>query len=249
MARLAIVGPATLAAPGEPWGPASAWRWSSSPGELGGPIPARLERVGRRSGNDQIIVWALLFHIFVYHRTGQTDAALGSAVELQERAARSGDFATLATLSGSLPLLRLCAGERDTAVELARRALPILEARPILLVTGIDGPYWLIQACYGLGLRREARAAWKVLRTTAYLIPIARPRMLFWDGKLNARPRRLREALADAERLGMPFDQALALHALGETARADAILRRMGATYYLSDQPGARLIRGQSLFP
>ena len=69
---------------------------------------------------------------------------------------------------------------------------------------------------------RQTRAACAALRKYAGVFSIARPRSLVCDGLLAARVghqnralRSVRRGLAEARRLGMPFEEALALHHLG----------------------------------
>lgn len=94
-------------------------------------------------------------------------------------------------------------------------------------------------------LARNAARACKALRTFAFVFPIARPRALLCDGwhlwyrgKRNAADRCWRKALAAAEELAMPYEQALICAALAATGldsslaqRAMAATERVGAVY------------------
>ena len=73
-----------------------------------------------------------------------------------------------------------------------------------------------------LPTRRAARQACSALRTFARVFPIGQPRARLWNGRLHhlsGRPERAwRASLSAAQRLGMPFEAALAHIELGRPA-------------------------------
>jgi hypothetical protein len=86
-----------------------------------------------------------------------------------------------------------------------------------------------------------ARTALANLARLAKLFPIAAPAAATLLGVYHLRtnhPRRatrhLRKGLALAEQLQMPYDQAVAHAALGNTAEARAIFSRLGCVWHLA---------------
>src|SRR5215216_3428579 len=165
-------------------------------GELSGlpPMLAELDRLGRRSGDAQVRAWALAGHAVAGLRTGdraEAEAALGRALQQAGRPPVKPYwfdlYAMTAEVALALWLDSLARGEGDA------------------------GP-WPVMASQGVGyLGRFAR-----------VFPIGEPRarlhhgLLAWTaGRPAAARRDWRAALAAAERLGMRYEQALALDILG----------------------------------
>jgi class 3 adenylate cyclase/tetratricopeptide (TPR) repeat protein len=191
-------------------------------GELSGlpPMLAELDRIGRQSGDAQVQAWAVAGHAVAGLRRGDREEA---AAALGRRPAPAPEA-----------MLALQLGDRARAVEALRRALDEA-ARPPVKCYWFD--LYAMTAEVALALWLDARARgegdagpWPVMATQAvgYLgrfarvFPIGEPRarlyrgLLAWTaGRTAAARRDWRAALAAAERLGMRYEQALALDILG----------------------------------
>jgi hypothetical protein len=152
---------------------------------------------------------------------------------------------------GTLALAHLRLGGTDQALRTAARTLEVLRSiKPVtfFLYPGIIAmvevylTLWeqaSTQASAGFeSLRKEARAAIKILRTFAQILPIAKPYAQLargseaWlSGRASVANDAWRAGLAEAERLAMPFEQARARYELGrhlglqESARREHLLR------------------------
>jgi class 3 adenylate cyclase/tetratricopeptide (TPR) repeat protein len=210
-------------------------------GELSGlpPMLAELDRIGRQSGDAQVRAWAVAGHAVAGLRRGDGEEA---AAALGRRPAPAPEA-----------MLALQLGDRARAVEALRRALEEAARAPVKC-------YWFdlyaMTAEVALALWLDARARgegdagpWPVMATQAvgYLgryarvFPIGEPRarlhrgLLAWTaGRAAAARRDWRTALAAAERLGMRYEQALALDILGrhgEPAQRPAFRERARALF------------------
>jgi class 3 adenylate cyclase/tetratricopeptide (TPR) repeat protein len=210
-------------------------------GELSGlpPMLAELDRIGRQSGDAQVRAWAVAGHAVAGLRRGDGEEA---AAALGRRPAPAPEA-----------MLALQLGDRARAVEALRRALEEAARAPVKC-------YWFdlyaMTAEVALALWLDARARgegdagpWPVMATQAvgYLgryarvFPIGEPRarlhrgLLAWTaGRAAAARRDWRTALAAAERLGMRYEQALALDVLGrhgEPAQRPAFRERARALF------------------
>jgi class 3 adenylate cyclase/tetratricopeptide (TPR) repeat protein len=214
-------------------------------GELSGlpPMLAELDRIGRQSGDAQVRAWAMAGHAVAGLRTGAREEAEAA---LQRRPAPASEA-----------MLALQLGDRARAVEALRRALEEASRPPVKC-------YWFdlyaMTAEVALALWLDARArgegdagpwpamaarAVRCLQRYARVFPIGEPRarlhhgLLAWTaGRAAAARRDWRAALAVAERLGMRYEQALALDILGRHGepaqrpayreRARALFERLG---------------------
>ena len=184
------------------------------------PLLAELDRIGRHSGDAQVRSWAVAGHAVIGLRTG--DLAEASAA-ISRRPAPAPQA-----------LLALLTGDRALAVEALRRALEQAALPPVKC-------YWFdlyamsAEVAIALWLDRRGRdggdgGPWRAMATEgvrhlgryARVFPIGRPRALLYRGLLawtagRAGPARRdwRAALAAAERLGMRYEQALAVGMLG----------------------------------
>jgi len=191
-------------------------------GEFSGlpPILAELDRVGRQSGDAQVRSWAAAGHAVAGLRTGDLEEA---AAALRRRPAPAAEA-----------LLALQLGDRAGAVEALRRALHRASRPPVkcywfdlyAMTAEVALALWLDSRARGEGdtgpWPAMAAEAVGCLGRYARVFPIGRPRarlyrgLLAWGrGRLPAARRDWRAALAAAERLGMRYDQALALDVLG----------------------------------
>jgi class 3 adenylate cyclase/tetratricopeptide (TPR) repeat protein len=206
------------------------------------PMLAELDRLGRQSGDAQVRAWASAGHAVAGLRVGNLEEA---AAALARRPAPAPEA-----------LLALQLGDRARAVEALRRALQQAARAPVKC-------YWFdlcamtTEAALGLWLDALGRGGrdepWRAMAVQAagYLdrfarvFPIGEPRARLYRGQLawgggrtGAARRDWRAALAAAERLGMRYDQALALAMLGRHAepaqrpaareRAQALFEQLG---------------------
>ena len=202
------------------------------------PLLAELDRLGRQSGDAQVRAWAVAGHAVIGLRTG--DLAEASAA-LRRRPAPAPEA-----------LLALLQGDRAMAVETLRRALEQAALPPVKC-------YWFdlyamsAEVALALWLDRRGRdggdtGPWRAMADQAvgYLgryarvFPIGRPRallhrgLLAWTAGRAAARRDWQAALAAAERLGMRYEQALALDMLGrhgEPGRRPANRERAAALF------------------
>jgi class 3 adenylate cyclase/tetratricopeptide (TPR) repeat protein len=203
------------------------------------PLLAELDRIGRHSGDAQVRAWAVAGHAVIGLRTG--DLAEASAT-LRRRPAPAPQA-----------MLALLEGDRAMATEALRRALEQAALPPIKC-------YWFdlyamsAEVALALWLDRRGRdggdtGPWRAMAAQAvgYLgryarvFPIGRPRallhrgLLAWTaGRAGAARRDWQAALAAAERLGMRYEQALALDMLGrhgEPGRRQANRERAAALF------------------
>jgi hypothetical protein len=148
---------------------------------------------------------------------------------------------------GTLALAHLRLGDTEQALRTAARTLEVLRAiKPVtfFLYPGIIAmvevylTLWEQASTEREPLRKEARAAIKILRAFAQILPIARPYAQLargseaWlSGRESVANDAWRAGLAEAERLAMPFEQARARFELGrhlglqEPARREHLLR------------------------
>jgi len=195
---------------------------------------------GRRDENIQHQVWGLLGKAECLLRAGQS----GEAARLLEAALAlltdHPDQAEQLRAYGLLAVVRLRQGNataaRQAAGEAARRIAKFRAPTAHYLLEGYAGvaevylSLWATNNDSG-GTRRAARHACRDLRSFARIFPIGKPRARLWQGRLAQLSGRTewaqaawRAGLASAERLGMPFEAALAhselsRHGAGEPQR------------------------------
>jgi class 3 adenylate cyclase/tetratricopeptide (TPR) repeat protein len=203
------------------------------------PMLTELDRLGRHSGDAQVRAWAVAGHGVAGLRTGDLAEA---ASALSRRRAPAPEA-----------LLALQLGDRAVAVEQLRQALE-QAARPVVKCYWFDLYAMSAEVALALWLERHGRGEgdagpWRAMATEAVghlgrfarVFPIGRPRALLhrgliaWTGGRAARARRdWRAALAAAERLDMPYEQALALDILGrhgEPGQRPAARERAGSLF------------------
>ena len=214
-------------------------------GEFAGirPLLAELDLLGQRSGDAQVRAWAMAGHAVNGLRTGDLDAA---AKALGQRPAPAPEA-----------MLRLQQGDRPAAVEALRRALEQASRPPVkcywfdlyAMTTEVAMAVWLDSRRRGDGdrgpWRPMAEQAVGYLGRYARVFPIGQPRALLYRGLLAwlaGRPaparRAWRDALAAAGRLGMRYDQALALEMLGRHGEPGQRPRHRERARELFDQLG-----------
>jgi class 3 adenylate cyclase/tetratricopeptide (TPR) repeat protein len=203
------------------------------------PLLAELDRVGRQSGDAQVRAWAVAGHAVIGLRTGNLEAA---AAALARRSAPAPEA-----------MLALELGDRPRAVEAVRRALEQAALPPVkcywfdlyAMTAEVALALWLDRRAIGAGdagpWRAMATQAVGYLGRYARVFPIGEPRARLYRGLLAwtaGRPaparRQWRAALAAAERLGMRYDQVLALDTLGrhgEPGQRQAHRERAGALF------------------
>jgi class 3 adenylate cyclase/tetratricopeptide (TPR) repeat protein len=207
------------------------------------PMLAELDRLGRQSGDAQVRSWAVAGHAVAGLRTGDLEEA---AAALGRRPAPASEA-----------MLALQLGDPARAVEALRRALA-QASRPPVKCYWFDLYAMSAEVALALWLDRRGRdggdaGPWRAMAVQAigYLdrfarvFPIGEPRarlhrgLLAWtDGRPGPARRDWRAALAAAERLGMRYEQALALDVLGRHGepgqrpaareRARALFERLG---------------------
>jgi class 3 adenylate cyclase/tetratricopeptide (TPR) repeat protein len=225
------------------------------------PLLAELDQIGRHSGDAQVRSWAIAGHAVAGLRTGDLEEA---AKALRRRPAPAPEA-----------MLALQLGDRALAVEALRRALEQAARPPVkcywfdlyAMTAEVAIALWLDSRRRGVGdagpWRAMAEQAVGYLGRYARVFPIGEPRALLYRGLLawiGGRPaaarRRWRGALTTAERLGMRYDQALALDLLGRHGepgqrpgyreRARELFDRVGATDQASPEAlAARLAMGE----
>jgi class 3 adenylate cyclase/tetratricopeptide (TPR) repeat protein len=214
-------------------------------GELAGlsPMLAELDRIGRQSGDAQVRAWAVAGHAVAGLRAGNREEATAAL------------FRRPAPASEAMLALQL--GDRARAVEALRRALEQASRPPVkcywfdlyAMTAEVALALWLDSRARGEGdagpWRAMATQAVGYLGRYARVFPIGEPRarlhhgLLAWTaGRAAAARRDWRAALAAAERLGMRYEQALALDVLGRHGepgqrpahreRARALFERLG---------------------
>jgi tetratricopeptide (TPR) repeat protein len=202
-----------------------------------------LERLGRGSGDAQVRAWALGGQAVLGLRTGDLEAA---AQALQHRPAPA--------LAAMLALRRgdRAAAERALTQALAQARLPPVKCYWFdlyAMTAEVAVALWLDarrrQAGDAAARGALAAEAVRCLRRYARVFPIGEPRLLLhrgllaWTGgRQEAARRAWRASLAAADRLAMPYDQALAHASLGRhgaaaerprhQARAGELFARLG---------------------
>jgi class 3 adenylate cyclase/tetratricopeptide (TPR) repeat protein len=184
------------------------------------PMLAELDRLGRQSGDAQVRSWAVAGHAVAGLRTGNPEEA---AAALGRRPAPASEA-----------MLALQLGDRARAVEALRRALA-QASRPPVKCYWFDLYAMSAEVALALWVDRRGRdggdaGPWRAMTVQAigYLdrfarvFPIGEPRarlhrgLLAWtDGRPGPARRDWRAALAASTRLGMRYEQALALDVLG----------------------------------
>ena len=193
-----------------------------------------VHRRGRRHENLPHQVWGLLGNAECELRAGRFDEAARLLEDALALLTDHPDRAEQLRAHGLLAVAQL----RQRNPEAARQAA----ATAARLIAKFRAPtsHYLLEGYAGVaemylslwetgqdssGTRRAARRACRALRGFARVFPIGQPRARLYQGRLaelSGRPRRAqaawRASLAAAERLGMPFEAALAHGELGRHA-------------------------------
>jgi len=237
--------------------------------EAAGALFTKLYDHGVRNENVQHQVWASLGKAACELRTGRPAEAAHVLERMLELLVDHPDPAEQIQAYGLLAAARWRQGEDAAAVAAASSAASLMaeHKRPtaFYLFEGYTGVAEVYLDRWAAGDRvpatkqavRQARAA---LRTFARIFPIGKPRARLLKGQvlhLFGRPRRARAAwrasLSAAQRLGMPFDAALAHAELGLSStgtpegqwhmeQARSLLHQSGAPHDLTwvHTPGGR---------
>lgn len=220
-----------------------------------------LWHLARQHGHEQAQVWGRHGQASNLLRLGRLHEAAGM---LEESPALSDDYKWVADRIlglGLLALARLRLDQRELAWEAAHRTLLLIARTRPVANFNLEGYACTAEVClahWELALRegtaesatlkRAARNACGALRKFAGIFPIGRPRYHAWRGRyhwLSGRPKRAarswRLALEAAERLTMPYEQAIIHFEVGRHAehgnlsraahldRASEIFTRLGA--------------------
>ena len=228
------------------------------------PLLAELDEIGRQSGDSQVRSWAVAGHAVIGLRTGDLEEA---SAALRRRPAPA-----------PLAMLALLQGDRALAVDALRRALEQAALPPVkcywfdlyAMSAEVALALWLDRRGRGEGdagpWRAMADQAVGYLGRYARVFPIGRPRALLHRGLLawtagRAAPARRdwRAALAEAERLGMGYEEALAADMLGRHGepgqrparreRAAALFERLGVPDVASPEVLATRLNGVDRAP
>jgi tetratricopeptide (TPR) repeat protein len=212
-----------------------------------------------RSGDDQLRAWALIGQGKNALRLGRLDAALAFLEEGMALAAESADRRAEITSYGATATVRLRRGEYDLARQAADTAMRFIASstRPTsrFLLEGYSGPAEVYLALWAqctnnntAALQQAARQACQALQRYARIFPFAQPRAWLWQGvyewqagRASKASKTWQKSLATAEKLNMPYDQALAhvqlsRHVSGSVQQAHLardIFARLEATYDL----------------
>jgi eukaryotic-like serine/threonine-protein kinase len=193
-----------------------------------------VHRRGRRDENIQHQVWGLLGRAECELRAGQPDEAARSLETALGLLTDHPDQAEQLRAYGLMAVVRLRQGKVEDAQQAAEAAARLIAKfrapTAHYLLEGYAGVAEVHLALWEAGqdssdTSRPARRACRDLRGFARIFPIGKPRARLWQGRLahlSGQTERAQAAwrtgLAAAERLGMPFEAALAHAELGRHA-------------------------------
>jgi class 3 adenylate cyclase len=210
---------------------------------------------GRRDENIQHQVWGLLGKAECLLRAGRLDEAARLLVAALALLTDHPDQAERLRACGLLAVVRLREGDAQAAQQaaqtVARLVAKLRAPTAHYLLEGYAGVAEVYLSLWETGqdssdTRRAARQACRALRRFARVFPIGKARARLYQGRLaqlSGQAERARAAwrasLAAAERLGMPFEAALAhselgRHAVGELQgqwhleQAETLLQELG---------------------
>lgn len=226
-----------------------------------------LQTLGLRSDDGQVHTWGLVGaaeNLLALGESAAAEALLGEAEALLTAnfdGARAEELWVYALMARAT----LRRGAPHTARALANAALGLIGALPPATIYALGGYDAIAEVFLGLlethppaearsgkMLRCAARQACDSLGRFALVFPVARPAARTWGGlqswlvgRHGSARRQWARAIADARRLGMPYDEARARYQLGrhsvgaerreQLARAAAIFARLGCAADLAD--------------
>lgn len=187
----------------------------------------QIRESARRSSHVQYEAWGLYSLARSLVALGRLEEALGLLQQARDLIARQADRASEVICHGLLATAHLYRGELEAAVTAAEEVLRLTAGVQPTAFTegrGYEGAALALLAAWerapqGLAARpaRQAREAVARLARLAQMFPLARPAALRCEGQvhwLSGHPRRARalwaQSTADAQALGMPYDEALA---------------------------------------
>ncbi len=205
-------------------------------------LSAKLYDYGVRNENVQHQVWAAMSRAECALQAGRSDEAADLLDTALALLAEHPNRAEQLQAHGRLAVVRLRQGQETAAKAAADSAASLIAQlrRPtsFYLLEGYAGVAEVYLRRWGAGdqssaTKRTARQACSALRTFAHVFPMGEPRARLMRGLLHhvsGRPRRARAAwrasLSAAERLGMPFEAALAHAELGRHARSEPLAQQ-----------------------
>jgi len=180
---------------------------------------ARAQASGAERGDREVEIWSRGIGAGPVLTSGRTEEAIAllepAAAMFRPESSRSGHV----KVYGTLCLAYLRAGRRDDAIAALHRALLAGDEALPILVSMFDGYANTVEACLDLWAsgdtewRRPARRSLMHLRKLARPFPVARPRALFYAGRIQLleghphRARRLwKRSLDLATHLGLPYE-------------------------------------------
>ncbi len=205
---------------------------------------AEIQRLAQAAGNAQQLTWAHAINAMVRLRRGDLGEAHLDLAEAATHAAVAQDQVARCAVDSLRAQLLLRRGDYERSAELLHPALATMN-RAKLTLPGIlvcfrvilEVAYSLQQKqndpALGTGLRQMVRQLGRYSRSNI----VAQPAAALWQGRLLqeqgdelAAVRSLRQALALAQELQMPYDQAevhQALAWLGRTAKTQAAIKAL----------------------
>ncbi|WP_224360975.1 serine/threonine-protein kinase [Hyalangium versicolor] len=197
-------------------------------------LAERMEHSARRRGATQTQLWGPVMRVGPMMRLGRSMEAVLLASAEMTRIEANVDIASRIVLYGTIALAWLRQGNVDQARQLATKALQVLQSiKPFafFLYPGIIAMNEVLLTLWERSaagspereqLMKEAQAGIQILRTFARVLPLGRSFSWLCRGSetwLSGHPAEARhawaKALAEAERLKMPFEEGLARFELG----------------------------------
>jgi class 3 adenylate cyclase/tetratricopeptide (TPR) repeat protein len=196
-------------------------------------------RAARLRGDRQTCAWGLLGMSRARLHQGRCNEALET---LRQAAPLAADRISMIELQGQLALVHFHRGEFEPSLAVSRQGLALaLQSRPTSFstLTGLGGIVESLLELWSLArlgriphdtrlLERDAKAALDALGRYARIFPIGTPEFLLRRGhhqRILGRKRRAlslwRKALAAAERLRMPYEEAKAALAIAHVSADD----------------------------
>ncbi len=201
-------------------------------------------RSARAGDSRQHVAWGLYGAARAMIPLGEIDEAIALLREARAELEREDDLPSKIICLGLLATAHLARGDHDAALEAARATSAHVRENRLMayaIVSGYAGAADVYLARWERGgtlaAQRDAERAVRDLKTIALVLPIAAPYAQRYEGTLaftrgdrtTARASWDR-ALASAQRLTMPFDEALAHADLAKLAERGSLTRRVHLT-------------------